>query len=170
VSPNEWEEERSIWCPIVFLNLVQGVNVILECLKTEMADSGVVANIPPRFSNKHEALVKRLDGLITVQRELEGLLDFQVSTRNSPDDGADSFSEDETERKCKGTGLTSRSTHWWQALVCKLTTVPEHCSTLDKIAGTLESHRADIKSLWDDEAVRELLAQKRAPLETMAAE
>lgn len=160
-----------MWRPVIFLHLVKSVNAILGCLKTEIAnlndhggDSGsAMITVPRDFTDTHAKLLERLEGFNTVQRDLEVLLELEESTGNGPSHTPDPFTEDQetTEWNVGGPGLAPRSPGWWKRVVSKLRAVSEHSITLERIAEALDSRREDIRLLWENMVVKELLLQKR---------
>ncbi|KAI0633064.1 guanine nucleotide binding protein, alpha subunit [Trametes polyzona] len=184
---DQWEAERASWRMVVQLNLVRGINQILDLLGEEMAgntapalpDSDVSdddgpsrvprAGGPLHFSGKHRLLKLRLAPLRTVQRDLEirigihaggDIGDVINSPPGSPVLGA-------TGRKQE---FFVRSATSWKQLHNRSNSDGTNAKmqdaqireTADIIAGCAE----DMKAIWHDPVVREMLGRKGIRMET----
>ncbi|RPD63398.1 G-protein alpha subunit [Lentinus tigrinus ALCF2SS1-7] len=186
---DEWEAERTSWCMVIQLNLVRGINFILDMLSEEIAggsytaapDSDVSDDDEARFSpstgnvhlsGKHRLLKLRLAPLRTVQRDLElrigiqagaDLSDTMISPPGSPTMGP-------TQRKHEF--FVRSSTSWKQAhnrtssegamLGGRRSKEIQMRETADILAGCAD----DMKAIWEDATVREMLLRKGVRMET----
>ncbi|KAH6912838.1 guanine nucleotide binding protein, alpha subunit [Coprinopsis sp. MPI-PUGE-AT-0042] len=176
MAPEEWQEERIMWRPVIFLNLVQSVNGILGCVKTEVVNhddhgqggGSLAVDVQRNFTDIHARLFERLSVLESVQRDLEVLLELQESTGNAPHYSRGPFEEDEGLTEWKGPELATRSTSGWHGVLKRFRPGSENLSVLDGIAETLEAYGEDIRLLWEDKVVRDLLLRRHVPLEKMS--
>lgn len=187
-SRKRWQEERAACRPVVFLNLVRNVNTILSHLSSEMFDTPYDADNSldclqapqPRldrsikFTVKHQQLREKLAPLANIQRLLEeqlGLanLDLQLTS-------AGLFDEDMQRAmslsQCHGLGLhgldirssdgpkLDRLQSFWGS-----ESLPKESDLEDEIVMELAEYRRDIKELWEDDIVKEVLSRRKVKLE-----
>ncbi|TFK90902.1 G-protein alpha subunit [Polyporus arcularius HHB13444] len=182
---DEWEAERASWCMVIQLNLVRGINFILDLLSEEMAggpspsagDSDVSDDDDARFSpasgkvhlsSKHRLLKLRLAPLRTVQHDLElrigiqagaDLSDTMISPPGSPTMGP-------AQRKQEF--FVRSSTSWKhnrsasEAAGGRRSKESQMRETADILAGCAD----DMKAIWQDTTVREMLLRKGIRMET----
>ncbi|KAI0331390.1 G-alpha-domain-containing protein [Cubamyces sp. BRFM 1775] len=188
---DQWEAERASWRMVIQLNLVRGINSILDLLAEEMAggpapavggdsdvsdDEGGYAPRPGsmlHFTGRHRLLKLRLAPLRTVQRDLEMRIGIQAggdvsdvisSPPGSPVLGA-------RERRPQEFFVRS-ATSWKQTLHSRTPSDgtgngtryqdAQVRETADIIAGCAE----DMKAIWEDPTVRDMLIRKGIRMET----
>ncbi|TFK29138.1 G-alpha-domain-containing protein [Coprinopsis marcescibilis] len=187
----EWAEERASWRSVIFLNLVRNVNVLVEHLGAEMSDFPVVNDdshesihiIPapralPRlkFTELHTRLRTSLADLTRVQKDLEARLgsaslevhrttfddaapfdrvgEFSIHSSNGWKGALNKF-RDRTLRTANQSDpesspvSPSRMTPNWE----------------EETGSTLEKHREDIKLLWEDPIIGEMMVRRKLRLE-----
>ena len=203
---DEWEAERASWCMVIQLNLVRGINFILDLLAEELAggpypasaDSDVSdddndndnydgARFSPstgalHLSGKHRLLKLRLAPLRTLQRDLEmrigiqagaDLSDTMISPPGSPTMGPGAAPPRKQE-------FFVRSSTSWKQVHGR--TSSEGTLGLGAGAGgggrrskdvqmreaadILAGCADDMKAIWEDAAVREMLLRKGIRMET----
>ncbi|KAI0673186.1 G-alpha-domain-containing protein [Trametes maxima] len=183
---DQWEAERASWRMVIQLNLVRAINGILDLLAEEMAGGAAPAtvdsdvsddegNFSPRtgsllhFTGRHRLLKLRLAPLRTVQHDLEMRIGIQAggelhdvisSPPNSPVLGskerkqqeffvrsATSWKQTHSRTPSDGTNTKYQDTQMRE--------------TADIIAGCAE----DMKAIWEDSTVREMLLRKGIRME-----
>ncbi|KAH9851284.1 G-alpha-domain-containing protein [Lenzites betulinus] len=191
---DQWEVERASWRTVIQLNLVRGINTILDLLAKELAgapdhavgDDSDVSDMegPPsplsrsgkprapkelHFSARHRLLKLRLAPLRTVQRDLEMRIgihagadvhDVISSEPSSPVLGSNGRKQQE---------FFVRSATSWKQLHSRMPSDGGNTKiqdaqireTADIIAGCAE----DMKAIWNDPVVREMLVRKGVRME-----
>ncbi|KAI1787370.1 G-protein alpha subunit [Ganoderma leucocontextum] len=195
---DQWEAERASWVMVVQLNLVRGINSILDVLADEMAGTGTLGLGPPppvvdsdvsdeeddarpyspalggagSFSGMHRLLRLRLTPLRTLQRDLELRIGVHAgadisdvlgpapgpSPPGSPLLGATrkqeffvrsatSWKEPHARHRSEGAGQKQREV--------------QMRSTADILAGCAD----DMKAIWEDPVIREMLLRKGIRME-----
>ncbi|KAI0830330.1 G-alpha-domain-containing protein [Trametes gibbosa] len=191
---DQWEIERASWRTVIQLNLVRGINTILDLLAKELAgaqdhglgDDSDVSDVesppsppsrsgkprPPKelhFGGKHRLLKLRLAPLRTVQRDLEMRIGIHA--------GADVHDVISSEPGSPVLGSSGRkpqeffvrSATSWKELHSRMPSDGTNTKiqdaqtreTADIIAGCAE----DMKTIWNDPAVREMLIRKGVRME-----
>ncbi|EJF60188.1 G-protein alpha subunit [Dichomitus squalens] len=201
---DQWEAERASWCMVIQLNLVRGINTILDILSEEMAGVGGSGGAPPpavdsdvsddddgpgpgpartfspsssTFSGKHRLLKLRLTPLRTVQRDLELRIGIQAgadisdhfvpaSPPGSPVLGAtrkqEFFVRSATSwKQLQGWGAGEGEGGGGGGAGRKSKDIQMR-ETADILAGCAE----DMKAIWEDATVREMLLRKGVRMET----
>lgn len=179
-----WMEELASWRTVVQLNLLRNVHVILDLLNSEMGgpidpssvDSDdetpipvIDERLPPlRFNEKHGVLQIKLTPLRSVQKDLEERL------------GASSFEEtasrpsgSPSKGKFKSQEIFVRSSGWKSHLRVGRRSGDRQEGGL-RTSSEMEARRAteviascaeDMKALWEDETVQEMLRRRRVRLD-----
>lgn len=190
----EWSEERASWRAVIQLNLVRNVNQILDHLTQEMSGSPsdgppnddstedlparrAPKTLPPlRFKEKHRLLKLRLGPLGGVQADLErklGAASTELYTTSvmiaAPFDHA-------TNRKALQE-FSINSTNGWKTALDKFRNLrvprPENGSDplrnikdIDEdITEIIASCKDDIKAIWEDSLVNEMLNRRKVRIE-----
>lgn len=186
-SRKEWSEEKASWRPVVFLNLVRNVNTILSHLSSEMfndisydaddSKEGLQAPRPPRtfndvkFTDKHQRLWEKLAPLADIQRVLEEQLGLaSLGLQSTSVNAAALFDQD---IQCSSSLSQYRGLHepsvyssggWKSARESTLALLKES-DREDGIALELAKYQKDIKELWEDDVVMEVLSRQKVRLE-----
>ncbi|KAJ3562857.1 hypothetical protein NP233_g9319 [Leucocoprinus birnbaumii] len=191
----EWSEERASWRAVIFFNLVRNVNEVLEHMAAEMADLPYprypendstedlqirpVKTLPPlKFKEKHKQLRLRLAPLQQVQRELEQQLGAaSTEIYSSPTTHPAPFEPPTPSRRRAPNEFSINSSNGWKSALGKFRKgpgerpeAPNGTNKVSKdveeeIAEIISSCREDIKSLWDDSIIKEVLARRKARIE-----
>ncbi|EKM76630.1 hypothetical protein AGABI1DRAFT_102244 [Agaricus bisporus var. burnettii JB137-S8] len=191
----EWSEELSSWRAVIFLNLVRNANEILEHMVAEMADLPYprypendstedlvlrpAKTLPPlKFKEKHKQLRIRLSPLQEVQRGLEEQLGA-ASTEiyaSTPTSAAPFHDADSSGRRAP-TEFSINSSNGWKSALDKFRKAPGSRpetsngtakfskDSEEEIAEIIANCREDIKSLWEDSIVKEVLSRRKARIE-----
>lgn len=176
----------------MFLNLVRNVNDILEHLSREMTESHPELNsddsgdeirvvrsaktLPPlRFKEKHRLLKLKLGPLQGVQSDLERILGAaSMELYNTSVTTAAPFDHPNGRRALQEFSINS--SNGWKSALDKFRTLrnprPEvgvptrrHKDEEDEIAEIIASCREDMRSLWEDSVIREMLNRRKARIE-----
>ncbi|KAK0216232.1 guanine nucleotide binding protein, alpha subunit [Armillaria fumosa] len=178
----EWTEERLLWKSVIFFNLVRNVNDILDILTQEMSRSATTIsdnssddssadespNIPLKFKETHRLLKLRLGPLRRIQTDLErrlGNAAFELKTTEvmtAAPFGKPAVNE-----------FSINATNGWKTAFDKLKAMrrPEMGALQqmkddeDEIADVIAGCREDIKAIWEDPVIREMLARRRDRIE-----
>jgi guanine nucleotide-binding protein alpha-1 subunit len=186
-------EERASWRTVIYLNLVRSVNTILDLIKDEMLKTpstpdhassfgfpGIsdTSDQPFQISGPLKVLRLRLGPLQQIQKDLEAMLGSGSSepvdlSRTHAFTSVAPFLD-------HGHSLPSpeffiRSNCGWKSALDKVrlslrgTNDEERPKALlkqtDEISEVIHSCREDIKALWEDPVVRELLKKRNVVLE-----
>ncbi|CDO77487.1 hypothetical protein BN946_scf184902.g21 [Trametes cinnabarina] len=194
---DQWEAERASWRMVIQLNLIRGINYILDLLAEELAGgptpalagdsdisdddgAGPSAYAPNRagsmlhFTGKHRLLKLRLAPLRTVQRDLEMRIGAQAGA--DPSDVYDLLSSPPGSPVMGASGrrpqefFVRSATSWKQPAHMRSPSEGQGAryqdaqvrETADIIAGCAE----DMKAIWEDQTVREMLGRKGIRMET----
>ncbi|KAH0580000.1 hypothetical protein H2248_002818 [Termitomyces sp. 'cryptogamus'] len=190
----EWSEERASWRAVIQLNLVRNVNCILDHLNQEMAgyveghhsdDSSDEVQIvhrkakalpPLKFREHHRLLRLRLTPLTRVQQDLERKLgEASTEVHTTPFMTAAPFEHTPNNRRALQE-FSINSNNGWKSALVKLRpnrpTRPEVGEDQrkpqdieDDVAEILDASKDDIKALWEDSVVTELLNRRKARIE-----
>lgn len=167
-AEDEWTKERASWRAVIYLNLVQGVNDVLEHLIAEMTESIELQGPQIKtdegrptweFEDKYRRLRIRLAPLNRVEMELERILGAVKGERKLiPNSTGDAASDTETLHS-----MIDSSDTWKSALF----------GASEKVEGNITEKIidscADIGSLWNDSKIKEVLSRRKARvLETNA--
>ncbi|OSC96412.1 G-protein alpha subunit [Trametes coccinea BRFM310] len=192
---DQWEAERASWRMVIQLNLIRGINHILDLLAEEIAggpapalagDSDVSdeegmspSAYTPRtgsmlhFTGKHRLLKLRLAPLRTVQRDLEMRIGIQAGA--NPSEVHDVLSSPPGSpvmgagRRQQQEFFVRSATSWKQPAHARSPSEGKGAryqdaqvrETADIIAGCAE----DMKAIWEDPTVREMLVRKGIRME-----
>ncbi|KAH6912056.1 guanine nucleotide binding protein, alpha subunit [Coprinopsis sp. MPI-PUGE-AT-0042] len=181
ICPERMGRGTNAWRSVIFLNLVRNVNVILEHLDNLPITRHLV---PLEFTEVHTRLLTRLEGVAMLQRDLEAGSDLPAwrCTRQNKRRGTVCRLEGNGKRRNGEFGI--HSNNGWKSALNKFKTMrsptqtdsenssssPTSPSRLnrdweDEIAEQLESFREDIKALWEDSIVTEVLQRRKVRLE-----
>ncbi|KAG5729560.1 Guanine nucleotide-binding protein alpha-4 subunit [Termitomyces sp. T112] len=190
----EWSEERASWRAVIQLNLVRNVNCILNHLNQEMAgyveghhsdgssDEVQIVHrkakaLPPlKFREHHRLLRLRLTPLTRVQQDLERKLgEASTEVHTTPFMTAAPFEHTPNNRRALQE-FSINSNNGWKSALVKLRpnrpTRPEVGEDQrkpqdieDDVAEILDASKDDIKALWEDSVVTELLNRRKARIE-----
>ncbi|KXN83195.1 Guanine nucleotide-binding protein alpha-4 subunit [Leucoagaricus sp. SymC.cos] len=194
-AKREWSEERASWRGVIFLNFVRNANEVLDHLSAEMADLPYsrypddstedltairpVKTLPPlKFKEKHKQLRLRLAPLHQVQQELEQQLGAASAEIYAAMPGSAAPFEPRTPSGRRAPHEFSiNSSNGWKSALDKLRKGPGNRQEAsngtnrvskdveEEIAEIIAGCREDIKSLWDDSIVKEVLARRKARIE-----
>ncbi|PIL25815.1 hypothetical protein GSI_11568 [Ganoderma sinense ZZ0214-1] len=213
---DQWEAERASWIMVVQLNLVRGINTILDVLADEMAGTGPLGAPPPvvdsdvsdeddeihanismslngmvatgspstrpyspassSLSGKHRLLRLRLTPLRTLQRDLELRIGVHAGADMSDVLGPSPGTSPPGSPLLGAVGGGRRQEFFVRSATSWKQPHARHPSegamqkqrevqmreTADILAGCAE----DMKAIWEDGAVRELLLRKGIRMET----
>ncbi|KAH7882786.1 guanine nucleotide binding protein, alpha subunit [Phlebopus sp. FC_14] len=189
----EWAEQRGCWRAVIYLNLTRNVIHLLDLLVREMSPSdsrrpgtaastfsdseGEAATHSPvyRFTDKHRLLKLRLAPLRRVKADLEkklgpGSREIYSTAANSamPIDSAE-------HPPCE---IGIHSTNGWKSVLDKLRPAQKDDSRPDhshkrkeeenEVTDVLVGCKEDMKSIWEDPVVQQILAHRRAKIEECA--
>ncbi|KAF9450753.1 G-alpha-domain-containing protein [Macrolepiota fuliginosa MF-IS2] len=191
----EWSEERASWRAVIFFNLVRNVNEVIEHMAAEMADLPYprypendstedlpirpVKTLPPlKFKEKHKQLRIKLAPLQQVQRELEqqlGAASTEIYGSN-PSSAAPFEAVTPSGRRAPHE-FSINSSNGWKSALDKFrkgpSNRPEAANGTNKVSKDVEEEiaeiiagcREDIKVLWEDSIIKEVLSRRKARIE-----
>lgn len=192
----EWSEERASWRSVIQLNLVRNVNEILEHLTQEMsgmmfdphADDDSIEEVPIRrnantlpplrFKEKHRLLKLRLGPLAGVQGDLERKLGAGATELYTSSGVTTAAPFDVVNRRALQE-FSVNSSNGWKSALDKFRTLrsarPEAPGSVrkgkdreDDVSDVIASCRDDIKAIWEDSTVKEMLARRKVRIEDSA--
>ncbi|KAK0189499.1 guanine nucleotide binding protein, alpha subunit [Armillaria mellea] len=178
----EWTEERLLWKSVIFFNLVRNVNDILDILAQEMSRSATTLadnssddssadespNVPLKFKETHRLLKLRLGPLRRIQTDLERRLgNAAVELKTTDVMTAAPFGKSAVNE------FSINATNGWKTAFDKLKAMrrPEMGALQqmkdeeDEIADVVAGCREDMKAIWEDPVIREMLARRRDRIE-----
>lgn len=177
----EWTEERLLWKSVIFFNLVRNVNDILEILAQEMSRSATLADnssddssadespiVPLKFKETHRLLKLRLGPLRRIQTDLERRLgNAAIELKTTDVMTAAPFGKPAVNE------FSINATNGWKTAFDKLKAMrrPEMGALQqmkdeeDEIADVVAGCREDMKAIWEDPVIREMLARRRDRIE-----
>ncbi|KAG2039319.1 guanine nucleotide binding protein, alpha subunit [Suillus americanus] len=167
---DRWIEERASWRAVILLNLVRSANTILDALSQEMDD------IDPdelddtfKFDDFYRQFKVRLSPLQAVENNLKHLLgateDIQLRKQISPT----------TIPPCGSPEFFVRSRTWRNFVqTTRGTDSPRHScqqdlSTLLDSTDVIANGKDDIKALWRDTRIQDMLWRRKTRLEDSAS-
>jgi len=190
-----WLEERSSWRAVIRLNLVRSINHILDLLANELALRQSPSQSPgrlattsaatpyqgrsngdhsqPKFNEHHRVLRLRLTPLKNVERDLERRLGA-ISQEVSPGPQSEAFTE-ALPLPPRSSEAYVQSRDGWRSALAKIrprrpddensraaeTRARKDAELAEVISGCAE----DMRALWEDPAVRELLKREDVRME-----
>ncbi|KAJ7146153.1 guanine nucleotide binding protein, alpha subunit [Mycena epipterygia] len=194
----QWSEERTSWRCVILLNLVRNMNDILDILGREMAANSqalpvassstavqpataipTTSRLPPlKFKDKHRLLRLRLAPLRRVQSDLEqrlGAAATELYTTSAT--SAAPFDPSLPPKREKE--FSVHSTNGWKTALERFRAARrrsgEDSGVLrkvrdmeDEIQGVIAGCREDMRSVWEDRVVREMLARRKVRVEDSA--
>ncbi|KZT23005.1 G-alpha-domain-containing protein [Neolentinus lepideus HHB14362 ss-1] len=176
-----WAEERSSWKAVVQLNLVRNVNTILDLLSREMgplsprsrsqSPDGDLGgdSVEAAFTEQHHLLKLRLGPLRRIQYDLEVRLGSGATEAVASSAPAAPFDDDAVPRQQE---FYVRSSNGWKTALDKFRFLGRRderggkdydCS--GEVAEVLAGCREDVKALWGDAVVRDVLRRHKIRLE-----
>ncbi|KAK0200793.1 guanine nucleotide binding protein, alpha subunit [Desarmillaria ectypa] len=178
----EWTEERLLWKSVIFFNLVRNVNDILDILAQEMSRSAATLadnssddssadespNVPLKFKETHRLLKLRLGPLRRIQTDLERRLgNAAIELKTTDVMTAAPFNKPAVNE------FSINATNGWKTAFDKLKALrrPEMGALQqmkdeeDEIADVVAGCREDMKAIWEDPVIREMLARRRDRIE-----
>lgn len=167
---DRWIEERASWRAVILLNLVRSANTILDALSQEMDD------VDPdelddtfKFDDFYRQYKVRLSPLQAVENNLKHLLgateDIQLRKQISPT----------TIPPCGSPEFFVRSRTWRNFVqTTRGTDSPRHScqqdlSTLLDSTDVIANGKDDIKALWRDTRIQDMLWRRKTRLEDSAS-
>ena len=184
---HEWVEHRAAWRLVIFFNLIRTVIHVLDVLLREMSISDTERGSPDSdytsgssdrepsphvfsFTDKHRLLKLRLAPLRRVQTDLEKRLGPGTHEVYTSDPAAVVLPEGKT----RELGVISRN--GWKSVFEKLRPAREGESCSEpiqkrrdeenyEIADILVGCKQDMKSLWEDTVVQQILTHHKAHIE-----
>ncbi|KAG7443309.1 guanine nucleotide binding protein, alpha subunit [Guyanagaster necrorhizus] len=178
----EWTEERLLWKSVIFFNLVRNVNDILDILAQEMTRSAVThadnnsddssadesPTVPLKFKETHRLLKLRLGPLRRIQTDLERRLgNAAIELKTTDVMTAAPFNKPAINE------FSINARNGWKTAFDKLKAMrrPEMDALQqmkddeDEIADVVAGCREDMKAIWEDPVIREMLARRRDRIE-----
>ncbi|KAK0477133.1 guanine nucleotide binding protein, alpha subunit [Armillaria novae-zelandiae] len=178
----EWTEERLLWKSVIFFNLVRNVNEILDILTQEMSRSATTLadnssddssadespNVPLKFKETHRLLKLRLGPLRRIQTDLERRLgNAALEVKTTDVMTAAPFGKPAVNE------FSINATNGWKTAFDKLKAIrrPEMGALQqtkdeeDEIADVVAGCREDMKAIWEDPVIREMLVRRRDRIE-----
>lgn len=173
-AQKSWAEERASWKAVVLLNLVRSVNVIVDLVVEEVniargkytdddeASYGGPSTAIP-LTEKHKGTWLRLAPLRQIEKDLKTLLG---SGSSEPDDRPEKYSSGH-EPKSSFHEFALRSSSGWKSVLDHIRNPSEgKDQELHRVAcHVVVSCKEDIKWLWNDPAIQEILRKRRIRLE-----
>ncbi|KAF9237712.1 guanine nucleotide binding protein, alpha subunit [Melanogaster broomeanus] len=163
----KWVQERASWRTVIQLNFVRSVNKILEALQREIDEEDEEYVFP--LSDKHHRLRLRLRPLRGIESDLKRLLGAKFDeTYESPRETSPKVSPRTSSE------FYVRSWDWRSFLQASRNGDSLHRSmrqdlTSHDITEVIAGCKDDIKGLWGDSAIQELIKVRRVRLEDSAS-
>lgn len=174
-APQAWAEERAAWRTVIHLNFIRNVVAILDILDQELMLSAQeddnsdfddvpvatpsTSSSPLPFSEKHRLLRLRLLPLRSLQGDLRARI------------GASDWPAPRDSGKSKAQDFFVRShTGWKSALRPSIRSVDQERNgrkSSDETGEVLSNCAEDIKALWEDSVIKEMLKRRRIRLDLM---
>jgi hypothetical protein len=172
-----WEQERKSWRSVIQLNVLQSVNTILDILNARMGgcffpedddefDSDIARTL--RFTDKHQLLKLRLAPVRRIETDLQRRLCcealYQPGNRPRESLEDNSMLAGPFVRKRRSRELFVRS---WQSAIEPGRGVTRRKSSqfvvdeMDNITEVIARCKEDMKTLWEDEMVQEMLSRHK---------
>lgn len=187
-APSAWKRERKSWRAVIQLNLVRAVNTVLDALNSEISGKPVLdsaeledetptgeitaaADGPPMpFTDKHHLLKLRLTPLRRIEADLRTCLGETADLEEYPsfDLSSDSDSGSSTPTKRK----QEFSVRSWKNVLEKNSAYSQTKHAVNHAGDATEviaGCREDIKSLWDDPLVWQVVNKRKLNLTDSAA-
>lgn len=190
-AKDQWLEERLAWRAVIYLNLIKNALQVLDILQQAMSQTNkdrlpstslTTAEISDsdgehrshttvyRFTDKHRLLKLRLAPLRTVLVDLEkrlgpGSQEIHATSHSS---------SDSTENRTRRHEFGVSSNNGWKSILDKLRSPPESGSRPsskqreaghDEVTDVLLGCKDDMKSLWHDPVVKQILSHRRSKIE-----
>jgi hypothetical protein len=181
-----WKQERISWRAVIQLNILRSVNTILNALHDEMnglplADDDDSGEMPIdtshlQFSDKHQLLKLRLGPLRRVETDLKRRLGAGAEEDQAPFSPVTmntAFTESEAGKLPKRRPQEFFVRSWRNALeksdgIPKPTSPRHNGDERDESTEVIARCRDDMKALWEDRVVKEVMSKRRLRLEDSA--
>lgn len=167
-AQKSWAEERASWKAVVLLNLVRSVNVIVDlvveevnCARGEASYGGASTTI--FLTEKHKGIWLRLAPLRQIEKDLKT---FLGSGSSEPDDRPEKYSSGH-EPQSSFHEFALRSSSGWKSVLAHIRNPSEgKDQELHRVAcHVVVSCKEDIKWLWNDPTIQQILQKRRIRLE-----
>jgi hypothetical protein len=164
---DKWIQERASWRTVIQLNLARSVNTILEALQQEIDNENEEDTIP--LADEHHLLQVRLRPLRGVEHDLKRLLGAK------PDEIQDSPPRTSPRVSPRASSeFFVRSWNWRDFLQASRNgdssrRSPRHDVSSHDVTEVIAGCKDDIKALWEDNAIQEMLRRRRVRLEDSAS-
>ncbi|KAH9993429.1 guanine nucleotide binding protein, alpha subunit [Russula vinacea] len=163
-----WLEERSSWRAIIQLNLIRSIVTLLDLISEALANTSPFDTSPPPLTERHRLLRLRLAPLRGVQQDLQRRLGA-AAVEESSDPGPGGVLPRPSE-------FAIRSRDGWRSALERFRTRPqdaqENARAADarvrkaaEVTGVVVGCAEDMKALWEDSAVQEMLRRKKIRME-----
>lgn len=181
----EWEEERHGWRSVVQLNIVRYIMAIIRVVEAEMngdaAESEEEGQItvsdhhdsgePLKFTDRHQLLMIRLAPLLGVEAELKRRLGAGAEPVPHAPLSATPFDETPempNPRRRKAPEFSVRS--WKDVIDNQVLIHASHsgASDADLPTTTIANCKDDMKALWQDKSVQQVLQRRKLQLSDSA--
>jgi hypothetical protein len=172
-AQKSWAEERASWKAVVLLNLVRSVNAIVDLIiqETNIANGSYMdddegpyggPSIPIALTEHHKSLSLRLAPLRQIEKDLKSLLG---SGSSEPDDRPEKYFNGNPKSSFHEFAL--RSSSGWKSVLDHIRNPSEgKDQQLHRVAcHVVMSCKDDIKWLWNDAAVQNILQKRQIRLE-----
>lgn len=183
-ASNEWSEERASWRCVIQMNLVRNVNDILELISRELSSSptasdedsegtGVrAAKHTLKFGEKHRLLKLRLAPLRKIQADLEERLGSASQELYTTTVFTAAPFESTVQRKALQE-FSINSNNGWKSALEKFRNARPFRAEIgpdsarrgkgdgDEITNVIASCKDDMKSLWTDQSVQDMLTRRK---------
>lgn len=175
-----WRAERTAWRAIIQLNLIRSVVTILEALQAEMNGTPITSDgeddiderdasstaIPIQFTDKHQLLKLRLTPLRRVEADLKRRVGAEAEEADSlsapmyatPFDATSSRTT--SQRKRTGEFVVKSWKHVLERNLERMRGSPDS----EEATGVIAGCRDDIKALWEDATVQDVLVKRNIRL------
>ncbi len=163
-----WLEERSSWRAIIQLNLIRSIVTLLDLIGDALANASPFDMSPPPLNEKHRLLRLRLAPLRGVQQDLQRRLGAAaVEETSNPRSGSVLPRPSE---------FAIRSRDGWRSALERFRLRPQDAKEDARAADARVRRSAevtevvvgcaeDMKTLWEDSAVQEMLRRKKIRME-----
>jgi guanine nucleotide-binding protein alpha-1 subunit len=174
-AKKEWDEERDGWKAVIHLNIIQSIATILRALETEMngeahaedepeSSTGAPTPSPFAFTDKHKLLFIKLTPLLNVEAELKRRLGTNDQSGSSGLMTATPFDTPDSENVQRKDAADFYVRSWKTVLEPDVTRASSYRSSSDLALGTLAGCKEDMKALWKDRVVKDIIKRRRIRL------
>lgn len=167
-AQRSWAEERASWNAVILLNLARSVNFIVDILTEELdaTQPGPLEEGSPTndfgLTEQHKSLTRRLAPLRQIEWDLRALLGSGSSEGEETREQKSS-----PEAKASFQEFALRSSSGWKSVLDHIRNPAEgKAQTLHQVAcNVIIGCKDDIRSLWSDAAVQQILQRREVRLE-----